>query len=493
MFGIIKNIARHSIVYGLSDVLSRAIGFIMIPLYTYYLTPANYGTLELLDLTSYIVGMLIAMGIAGSVIRFYYEYGETEKRNQMISVALITLWSVSALSLAILFLCSRQISNLVFQSPDYYRMYNIVFISMVIGLSNEIPLTLLRIKEKSTIYVTISLSKLVLNLSLNILFIVKFKMGIMGILYSGLITAFVIGSLITFFTVRQVKLTYSFSILRAMLKYSLPLMGSWFGMFVLNFGDRFFLQRMTTLSDVGIYSLAYKFGMLPNVLVLSPFMMIWAPKQYNLLKEPNVKEIFSTVFTYFFFIELFIGLGIIILIKDAINLVAAPQYHEAYKFVPIILLAYIAYGTFLFVQFGIHLEKKTKYLAYATLIGAIINIAGNFILIHYFGILGAAISTLISFSFLLSFIYWPSQRLYRIPYDKRRLLIMSLVAIGLYILAYFISPESRALSIILKSIIALSFPFVLYVIGFYTKSELDKIKSGMRTLSSLTHFKLSSK
>jgi O-antigen/teichoic acid export membrane protein len=139
------------------------------------------------------------------------------------------------------------------------------------------------------------------------------------------------------------------------------------------------------------------------------------------------------------------------------------------------------------------LEKKTKYLAYATLTGAIINIVGNIFLIRYLGIMGAAISTLISFSFLLSFIYWPAQRLYYIPYDKRRILKMSIVAIGLYVLAYFISPESRALSIIIKSVIALSFPFVLYVIGFYTKTELDKIRSGIRTLSEFAHVRLSSK
>jgi O-antigen/teichoic acid export membrane protein len=187
MFSIIKNVAKHSVIYGLSDVLSRAIGFFMIPLYTYYLTPANYGVLELLDLTCYIVGMLVAMGIGQAVVKYYYEYDEEENRNQVISVALITLWVVSAIALVILIFFSHQISNIVFQTRDYYHLFNIIFISTIIGLTNEIPLTLLRIKEKSITYVSISLTKLTVNLSLNILFIVKFKMGILGILYSSLI------------------------------------------------------------------------------------------------------------------------------------------------------------------------------------------------------------------------------------------------------------------------------------------------------------------
>ena len=168
MFSILKNLAKHSILYGLSDILSRAIGFVLIPLYTHYLTPSDYGTLELLDLTSYIIGLFLAMGIAQSVVRFYYEFESKEKRHQVISVALISLWIVSAIVLAILFFNSRFISNLVFKSGDYYHMFNIIFITMVVGLSNEIPLTVLRIEEKSGLYVIISISKLTISLTLNI-------------------------------------------------------------------------------------------------------------------------------------------------------------------------------------------------------------------------------------------------------------------------------------------------------------------------------------
>jgi O-antigen/teichoic acid export membrane protein len=90
MFDIVKNLTKHSLIYGLSGILSRSIGFLLIPLYTHYLTPADYGTLELLDLTSYIIGMLAAMGISNSVMRFYYEFSEQEMKDQVISVALIT-------------------------------------------------------------------------------------------------------------------------------------------------------------------------------------------------------------------------------------------------------------------------------------------------------------------------------------------------------------------------------------------------------------------
>lgn len=484
MFKILKNVAKHSVIYGLSDMLSRAIGFIMIPIYTTYLTPSDYGTLELLDLTSYIIGLFLAMGIAQSVVRFYYEYKEPEKRNQMISVAMITLWVISAVMLAILFTLADKVSMLVFQTADYARFFNIIFITTVIGLSNEIPLTLLRIEEKSITYVTISLSKLVINLTLNILFIVKFHMGVQGILYSGLITGSLLGLTMLIVILRrlQMKLSYSFTMLKAMFAYGFPLVWNWLGLFVLNFGDRFFLQRFAGLNDVGIYSLAYKFGMLPNVLILSPFLMIWAPKRFDLLKEPNAGEIYSKVFTYFMFLQIFVGLGIVSLIKEVIQIMSEPNYWSAWMYVLPILLAYILNGMYLYVQFGIHLKNKTKYLAIASLIAAVINISGNLILIPILKIWGAAITMFVSFAFLMAFVYFPSQKLYHISYQWKRIVHMLVVAAALYLIGYLIPLKSPIMLLIVKFLIVLTFPFILFVTKFYTKQELNKIKSIFKTI-----------
>jgi O-antigen/teichoic acid export membrane protein len=477
MFSIMKDVAKHSIIYGVSDILSRAIGFIMIPLYTHYLTPADYGTLELLDLTCYIIGIFVAMGVAQAVIRFYFEYTDQKKRDQVISVAMITLWAVFAVVLCVLILLSKQISFIVFKSADFYHLLNIIFISTVVGLSNEIPLTLLRIQGKSVAYVSISITKLIITLTLNILFIVKFKMGVPGILYSGLIAASLIGVFVTTMTLRRLKLSYSFPMLRLMLGYGLPLMWTWAGMFIVNFGDRFFLQRFTSLSDVGIYSLAYKFGMLPNVIILSPFLMIWAPKRFDLLKEPNAKDIYSTVFTYFMFLQIFVGLGIVMIIKEVIQLIAEPNYWTAWQYVLPILLAYILNGIYIFVQFGIHLENKTKYLAYASLFAAGINIGGNLLLIPAMGIWGAAIATLITYAFLMIYIYVPSQKLYHISYQWTRIGHMTAVAIGLYFISLFIPVKSVIPLLIIKFVLALTFPLILFITSFYTEQERRKLGS----------------
>jgi O-antigen/teichoic acid export membrane protein len=477
MFHIIKNLAKHSAIYGMGDLLSKSIAFLMIPIYTHYLSTEQYGTLELLELTSYVVGMLLALGISQSVVRYYYEYKDEESRNQVISVGLITIWVIAIAALVPLFLISGLLSQLVFKSPDYATLFNIVFVTLVVGLSNEIPMTLLRIKQKSVLYVIINLCRLILSLSLNILFIVYFKMGVWGILVSSLTASLSVALFMLFYTVRGIKLTYSRPIARSLLTYSIPLVGSWIGAYVLNFGDRFFLQRLTTLSDVGVYSLAYKFGFMPNFLILGPFLQIWGPKRFELVNEPDAKGIYSIVFTYFWFLQLFLSLGLSVMIKDVLSIVAGPEFQSAYLYVPIILASYMVYGAYQYSQFGVLLQKQTKFLGLAGIIAAVVNIAANFLLIPALGIWGAAIATFVSFFFLFVLVLVVSQRAYHIPYQYGRLATMTVLAIGLYVVAQFVNPSDLWVSLVVKFLIALSFPFLLYLLRFYSPEEVGKIRT----------------
>jgi O-antigen/teichoic acid export membrane protein len=183
------------------------------------------------------------------------------------------------------------------------------------------------------------------------------------------------------------------------------------------------------------------------------------------------------VFTYFMFFQIFVGLGIVTLIKEVIQLISEPNYWEAWKYVLPILIAYILNGVYLYVQFGVHLKNKTKHLAYASIFAAVINIGGNLILIPVLKVWGAAITTLVSFAFLMAYVYVPSQRLYHISYQWKRIVHMLVVAVILYVVAILIPLKSLIPLIIIKFLIALSFPFILLATRFYTEPEWNRIKS----------------
>lgn len=476
MFDQIKSVLKHASVYGIGDILSKGIAFFLIPFYTHYLSAAEYGTLELLDLTSYVVSMILATGVGEAVYRYYYNYDDPDKKRLVVSTAMITYWVNLSIGLPLLLIFSDSISNLVFEKPDFYRLFNIMFITTGIALSNEIPRVLMRIQKKSVMFVSVSLTKLVLNLTLNIVFIVKFGMGVEGILYGGLIATAIVGVYLLYYVFRQIKLGFSFEILQQMVKYGLPLVLNWLGMFVLHFGDRFLLQRLASLSDVGIYGLAYKFGMVLNFLIMTPFLNIWKPKQFEIAKEPDAKNVFATFFTYFCFVILFAGLGLSVLIKDLIFIMADAEYHSAHIYVPVLLLANIFFMCYWYTQIGLLLKKKTIYMGLAAGFGAILNVGCNWLLIPKIGVWGTTLSTLVSFMFFFSFTTFFAQRYYHVPYQIGRLVKMAVVAGGLFYIGTLINPEHIAVSLIIKTLIAAAFPFVLYLLKFYTEPERRKIK-----------------
>jgi O-antigen/teichoic acid export membrane protein len=283
-----------------------------------------------------------------------------------------------------------------------------------------------------------------------------------------------------------VGLRFSTPIFKEMLRYGLPLIPEGVGYFILNFADRFILQRFTNLSEVGLYSLGYKFGMIISPMITEPFLSIWRPKMFETAHNKNAKDLYSVMFTYFMFVEIFAGLFISILIIDALKIISSPEYYGCYKIVPLIAFSYILSAGYSFVQMGLLQRKKTKHVAYIVLVAAGLNMGLNLLLIPRLGMWGAAISTILSFLVLFIFNYAVSNKIYYIRYQYLRLAKMLVLAVLLYFLAAAIKIDSFILSISTRTVIALSFPLLLYVLRFYTAEEIQKFKNIItRVLGSL--------
>ncbi len=445
---LIKNAGKQFAIYGLGDLLNKAIAFVLLPVYTHYLSPRDYGTLEMLDLTVYLIGLFLAMGIPQAIMRFYHEYSDPEKKNRVVSSGLLATLVLSLAALALLVPFSGTFSSLILKSPQYSRLFTLIFITLGLNLLIDIPMAYFRIREMPVWFICFSTARLFLSLGFNILFVVLLGMGVNGVVTGGLIASALIGSVLFFYLIRQVGVGFSKEIFAPMIRYGFPLIGTWLGMYLINFGDRFLLQRLLPSSDsltsVGIYSLAYKFGMLPNFLVLSPFIMFWGPKQFQIVREPGAQGIFSRVFNYYSFLQFFFGLGLCALVHNIIRIIADPRYLSSARYVPLIVLAYVCYGVYLYVQFGILYKKKTRYLALNTLAMALLNVTLNVIFIPLYGVMGSAIATLAAIFLMMLVALFMSQRLYRIPYDYGRVLKMLAVAVVLYLAAERVNPGNIA-------------------------------------------------
>lgn len=488
MFDELKSLFKHSVIYSIGNIMSRAIGFLMIPVYTRYLTPADYGTVEILTLTSTILSLILAMGLSSSVMRFYFDCNKEHEKKEVVSTALIFSLSVALTAVIVLLAFSSELSLLMFNSPGFSLYFKLIILSMFFEISLGVPQIYLRILDKSVMFTVVSIIQLIIGLSLNIYFIVLLKMGVLGVLYSMLFSGLVISVLMITYTFKNVHFHFSLEKLRPMLAYSLPLIPAGLSMFALNSGDRFLLKYFCDLQEVGIYSLGYKFAMVLGMLIGQPFYQVWSPHMFSIAKTKDAPRTYSRIFTYFVFVLVFAGLGLSVLIKDILKIMVTPKFFEAYKVVPIVVIGYIFYQVYYLLPIGIHLEKKTKWLAAIVTFAASVNVVLNWFLIPRYGMMGAAWVTAVSFLCLPVTTYFISRRYYFIHYEFKRIALILFSAVTLYLFANSIDTRNVFLSIALKTGLVLLFPVVLYVVRFYHAEEIRKISElFLRSFQMIAH------
>jgi len=476
MANIFKSIAKHSAIYGIGDILSKAVGFLLLPLYTNYLSSAEYGTLELLGLTSFFISLFFGAGISHSISRFYYQFKDKPSKDKVVSNAFVCVWVAGTLSLFILTPFTDFISQIVFETTKFDAFLKLVLFTTVFQLSNEIGLTLLRVRERSGSFVLLNLARLIVSLSLNVYFVAFQQIGIVGILMSSLISATMVCAVLLIYALRSIEGKIDLKILKEMIAYGAPLIFGGLSMLSLHFADRFLLQRFTSLADVGVYALAYKFGMLPNIFIVTPFMRYWGVKQHDLGSEEESRKTITSVFTYFCLLNSFVGLGIACLVGDVIKLISDSSYHGAASIAPLLVVAYLIAGSYHILSYGILYSKKTKFVAFANTFAAVINIALNLFLIPRYGVLGASIATFLSFITLVGGTHLFSQKQFHISYEYDRIAKLFISFLVILCASLLIDTGHNSLNIILKTCIALLYPLALYFLGFFKDEELNFIK-----------------
>jgi len=477
MFSDIKSLIKHGSIYTIGNILSKIASFILIPIYTNYLTPSEYGTLELLDLTINMIATVLGMGMAAAVMRYYYKYDDKKSKNLVISSALIGIITLMGLISVICITFSPLFSKIIFSSDQYTYFFRIMFLTMFLHSGIGMSMVFLRAKLKSGTFITINIIKLIIQLSLNIYFLVALGLGVLGVLYSGLIASFILCSYLLISTFRETGIKFSFGSYKLLLKFGVPLIIADFSIFLMTYADRYFLNYFCDLTMVGIYSLAYKFGMLVSVLFGGPFWAIWSAKMFEFAKQDNAKDIFSKVMIYFLMGSLTISMALSILTKDVLRLMANSSYWSAYKIVPLISTSYVLVGFIGIAGAGILIKGETKYKALSTFAAMIINIILNILFIPKWGGFGAAIATLISFGVRLIIDFYYSQKLFYINYNWKKIILMTGIYLFLILAAYNIEINNITISIVTNILILFTFPILMYILGIIVPEEKEIIKS----------------
>lgn len=468
---------------------------VLLPLYLNYLTPADYGIQAIVTITMDIIGVIISLCITGVLSRFYFEYDEQKDRNEVLSTLLISFSILSLPSLLLLSTQSRNLSNYLLGSSELYHYFLIVFSAFWFRNIYAIGCDYLRVKERSIAYVVVSLSFLLIQISLNVLFIAVYRIGVTGIFLSSLITSALFATVLTIPIMARIGFRFSKQKFIEMAKFSAPLIVSSLSAIAVNSSDRFFIKHFAGLDITGIYSIAYRLGSSIHTFITASFMQYWLPRRFAIYKQLNAKEIYSRFLIYYLMTVLFFGLLLSCTSRDILLIISKPSFYSGYKIVPIIVLSYVVFGLQYYLNIGILIKKKTKYIAYVDSSIGVINILLNFLLISKYGAYGAAYATLGSFILKILCLHFISQKLYPIHYDYTKIYKLIIATSITYMLSSMISyPDEYYLYVedfpqraydlrligvqflVRHSLVVLIFPLLLYLIRFFDENELRYAK-----------------
>lgn len=475
-----KYLAKHTMVYGTGILINSIVAFLLLPIYTTYLTPRDYGIKELVGLSMDVVGILLATSVSSAIYRFYYQYTDTKNRNEVISTAIISLGFSGLVIFLFLSLFSPTMANYIIDSPHLYYYFIIALASMWLNAVNGIGLNYLRARQRSGVFLSLSITRLIIVISLNLFFVIYLRLGVLGILLGTLMTAIITIGILMVPILFIVGLHFSMPKFKEMLRFGLPLIPSDMGSFIVNLSDRFFIKSYCSIADTGLYALGYRFGIIPSIFVTVPFNQIWLPRRLEIYNQPGSRKLFGRVLTYYLIVITFVGLGVAILTKDVLKVIANPKFWPAYRIIPIIVLSNVFFAMQSHFNVGIEIAKKTEYMGFINFTSGLFALLLYYLMIPPYGIYGGAYATLIIMVYKVALTYYLSSKFYKIQLEMDRILKIIGAAALIYPLCASLDFSNVYMNLFVKTCFVLLFPVFLWVLQFFTQEEKMRVRVMVR-------------
>jgi O-antigen/teichoic acid export membrane protein len=485
MLDKIKELSKDTAIYGISTMVGRFLNFLLVPFYTHVFTSGDYGIISNIYATIGILNILFLYGMDASYLRYAAKIEIGDERDNF-STPYLLVFITSIFFTLLILLLRFPIINVLYVPHSY--VYLIYFTAPILFTDavSAIPFIKLRIERKAKKFAAFKIINIVVNVVLNLFFILKLKWGIEAVLISNLIASLTSFLLLVPSVLEKLKFKLNKYLIKKLLKFGLPYFPAGLASMLVQGIDRPILSHLTDLSTVGIYNACYKLGIF-MMLFVNMFQFAWQPFFLQNADEKNAKELFSKVLTYFtlagsivlVFLSLFIN--DIVTVKIFGRSLIAASYWSGLSIVPVILLGYLFNGIYVVFTAGIYIKEKSIYVPFITGLGALINVVVNFALIPSMGMMGAAFATLASYVVMAAGFFIITQKFYKIDYEYGKLaklfFIIIIIAGTFYALIYNGS-LLFSYKIILLILFLLSIAFFVF-----DKKELNFIKNRLFTFT----------
>lgn len=470
---------------------------LLLPLYTAYLTPADYGVLGMVVTVTTFLDVFVTLGFDIAFSRFYFDDTSPEMRRKVVTNVFYVSTVYPAILIGVSAVVMPQLAPLLLgeeYSAGDWKYFVVALVTLFFTNLNDLPFHLLRLEHRPWRFTTYIFARIAVQVPLSVLFVAVFDWGAMGVLVANLLTAAGLQVALLPVYVRRLDRTPDPKVLRPMLAFAVPALFTGISFYWLKISDRFFLLHYQGKAEVGLYTVANSLAQ-PVYIVLMAFRLAWPQWHYSKLKDPEVhKRLVARSSTYFLSLNAFM----LVTLAAVLPLLAHVLLNERYWGVTAttyVLAASIAvYGAYFIFWVGSNVAKKNQMVPVFFAIASAVNVGLNFLFVPAYGMWAAAWSTFVGYALLAVTIYFYSRRYYPIPYEWTRLVKLFaatlLTMVAVFGVARLVGLEAALPlpDLIRRTIVTLPalavFPLLLAVSRFFTPGERERLLAPVRRLRS---------
>jgi O-antigen/teichoic acid export membrane protein len=463
-------LARHSAIYGVGGLIARVLAVVLLPLYTRYLTRADYGAIGTLIALTTVLAVLLRLGTQSAFFRFYFDSKEPRDRLVVVRTAFWFTMTAATVGLVLGEIFASDISQWLFDTTERTDLVRASFVGLWAQMNYGQLTSLFRVEQRSTSYVIASVANVLITIGSTIVLVVGFHEGALGVIVGNFLGTLTVYLGLLAYRREQLGLQFDWELFKRMEHFGLPLLPSALALWAINFSDRFFLTKLSSAAETGIYQIGVQVASVV-VFLLMAFRLAWPAFAYSIEDDREAKRTYPFVLTYLIFICSWLSLALGLLAPWIVRLLTTPQFYEGAQVVALLAFAATAYAGYAVVVIGVGRVRQTRFNWIVTGAAAALNIGLNFALIPEYGQMGAGIATLAAYALMFVGMTWNAHRLFPVPYQWRRVVTVASLAVALTIVG---KELDVGLAVAIAFVVA--YPLLLALAGFYLPAERRMLK-----------------
>lgn len=482
MYSLIKNLFKDSSVYALGDILTKGIGFLLLPIYTAYISPEEYGIVSIAIVIATIFGIIASLGLKASFLKFYFTFENEAERKEFYGSVWLIFIIFPSIFLLLLEWKGEEIFNFLLPEIGYdpYIRLSIWSIYLLI-IFFDLPLQVFKARGEANKYTIVNSALFLVTTAFTIWFVVSKGQGAWGMIFSKYLGKFFLIAIGVYYLFKFITLKISLDYIKKALLYSFPLIPHYLSHWVLNSSDKLVLEHFLQISEVGIYNIGYTIGASLSIIAIAGNnSLIPLYGKLKLDSEKDIKKIISLT-TYYIFVVISIGLLIILSADIFVSYLIDEDYRTSIIVIPWVVIGFV-FMAFYLTQINLLTITlgRTKLIGIATTVAAVINITLNIIAVPIYGIVGAALTTALTYLVLFIGVLYFSRRYFVIEFEFKRFGKILLASALVFWINSLVQVDNIYYDILSIFIFMIVFIVILFLTGFLTQKEKSFIKNRLK-------------